>query len=73
MPTDITKAVSTLGIISESLGIGDSTPVDKGADIHIETEADPCLTEKTSKEGRNAAATGDAIRADLESRRKGIL
>ena len=73
MPTDITKAVSTLGIISESLGIGDSTPVDKGTDVHIETEIDPCLNEQTSTEGRKAAATGDAIRTDLESRRKGVL
>ena len=31
MPTDISKVVSTLGVVSESLGIGDSTPVDKSA------------------------------------------
>ena len=73
MPTDISKVVSTLGIVSESLGIGDSMPVDKGGDVHIETEVDPCLTKETSSEGRKAAATGDAIRADLESRRKGVL
>ena len=73
MPTDITKAVSTLGIVSESLGIGDSIPVDKSGAVHAETEADPCLKSDTSIEGRKAAATGDAIKADLESRRKGIL
>ena len=73
MPTDITKAVSTLGLISESLGIGDSVPVDKGADVHVQAAADPCINEETSREGRNAAATGDAIREDLEARRKGVL
>ena len=73
MPTDITKAVSTLGLISESLGIGDSVPVDKGADVHVQAAADPCINEETSREGRNAAATGDAIREDLEARRKDVL
>ncbi len=73
MPTDISKVVSTLGVVSESLGIGDSTPVDrseKPAKVH---EADPCVSEETSEEGRRAADTGRIITDDVESHRKSII
>ncbi len=73
MPTDITKIVSTLGIVSESLGIGDSTPVDNSAKPQAKPAADPCITEETSKEGRTAAVKGDEIKIDIESRRKDVL
>ena len=69
MPTDISKVVSTLGVVSESLGIGDSTPVDKTENPAKKQEADPCINEETSKEGRKAADTGDSIRVDVETRR----
>ena len=69
MPTDISKVVSTLGVVSESLGIGDSTPVGDSARPVKKQEADPCINEKTSKEGRKAADTGGAIRFDVENRR----
>jgi uncharacterized membrane protein YqiK len=72
MPTDISKVVSTLGVVSESLGIGDSTPVDKTAKPVKKQEADPCITEETSKEGRRAADTGDSIRVDVETHRSVI-
>ena len=72
MPTDISKVVSTLGVVSESLGIGDSTPVDKSAKPVKKQDSDPCLNEETSKEGRRAAATGDSIRTDVETRRSVI-
>ena len=72
MPTDISKVVSTLGVVSESLGIGDSTPVDKSAKQVKKPEADPCLSEETSREGRRAADTGDSIRVDVETRRSVI-
>ena len=72
MSTDITKVVSTLGVVSEALGIGDSTPVDKSSKPVKKQEADPCLNEETSKEGRKAADTGDSIRADVETRRSVI-
>ena len=72
MPTDISKVVSTLGVVSESLGIGDSTPVDKSAKPVKKPEADPCLSEETSREGRRAADTGDSIRVDVEARRSVI-
>lgn len=73
MPTDITKAVSTLGVISESLGIGDATPVDHKDKPAPAKKVDPCLDEDTSAEGKHAAQTGSDIAADLESRRRGIL
>lgn len=72
MPTDISKVVSTLGVVSESLGIGDSTPVDKSEKPVKKQEADPCINEETSKEGRKAADTGDSIRVDVETRRSVI-
>ena len=72
MPTDISKVVSTLGVVSESLGIGDSTPVDKSAKPVKKQETDPCLNEETSKEGRRAADTSDSIRVDVETRRSVI-
>lgn len=72
MPTDISKVVSTLGVVSESLGIGDSTPVDKAAKPAQKHAADPCVNEETSKEGRKAADTGDSIRVDVETRRRVI-
>ena len=72
MPTDISKVVSTLGVVSESLGIGDSTPVDKAAKPVQKYAADPCVNEETSKEGRKAADTGNSIRVDVETRRSVI-
>ena len=72
MPTDISKVVSTLGVVSESLGIGDSTPVDTSAKPVKKQETDPCLNEDTSREGRRAADTGDAIRLDVETRKSVI-
>jgi hypothetical protein len=59
-------------VVSEALGIGDSTPVDKSARPVKKPETDPCLHDETSKEGRKAAATGDSIRTDVETRRSVI-
>ena len=73
MPTDISKVVSTLGVVAESLGIGDATQVDKSEKPKAKPKADPCLHDDTSDEGIIAAETGNAIRADLEGRRKNIL
>jgi len=69
MPTDIGKVVSSLGVVAESLGIGDSTPVDRSERPAPKKEADPCIQKETSKEGKAAADTGDSIRVDVETRR----
>ena len=73
MPTDITKAVSTLGIVAESLGIGDASSIDPGEKAVYQKAEDPCISEETSAEGCNAADVGEEIRVDLESRRKDVL
>ncbi|MBP3896169.1 MAG: SPFH/Band 7/PHB domain protein, partial [Mogibacterium sp.] len=58
MPTEITKAVATLGMVSEALGIGDATPVDKSDKAPVEPKEDPCISEETSEAGRHAADVG---------------
>ena len=73
MPSDIAGIVSTLGLVSESLGIGDATAVDKSAKPAAAPAVDPCLNKETSKEGLKAAAFGGELNADLESRRKDVL
>ncbi len=73
MPTDITNAVASLGVVSEALGIGDSTPVDKTPKPVKKPAVDPCIDDETSEEGRNSYRTGAQINADIESRRKDIL
>lgn len=73
MPTDISKVVSTLGIVSESLGIGDATPVNKEAKPKPRFESDPCLDEESSDENIIASETNSDIIADLESRRQNII
>ena len=67
------EKLKELGMISESLGIGDATPVDNSAPAPKTPEVDPCITEETSKVGRRVADVGEEIREDLESRRKDVL
>lgn len=66
MPSDITELVSKVGVIGESLGIGDSTPVDYSEPLKPAPSPDPCIDEETSTEGRGAAATTQAINRSLE-------
>ena len=73
MPTDITKAVSTLGIVAESLGIGDASSIDTSTKPTPAKVEDPCVDDETSAVGRATADVGEEIRVDLESRRKDIL
>ena len=73
MPTEITKAVSALGMVSEALGIGDATPIDTSEKERVSKREDPCIGKETSKVGRIVADVGEEIRTDLESRRKDIL
>ena len=66
MPSDIAGIVSTLGVIGESLGVGDSTPVDTTPHPQQEPEQDPCLDDETSQGGREAAHTTASIKAEIE-------
>ena len=69
MPSDITGIVSTLGVVGESLGIGDATPVDKTPKPSPALQHDDCCDDDEKGEGyREAAYTNAMINADLENR-----
>lgn len=55
MPSDITNAVSSLGVISESLGIGDSTPLDRSPAKSTVQKDDPCCDDKNDQRDEKAA------------------
>lgn len=67
MPSDITQAVSTLGVVGESLGIGDATPVDHSAPAAPKAPVDPCINEESSATTVGAAATGHQIAHEVQS------
>lgn len=66
MPSDIAGLVSTLGLASEALGIGDATKIDTSKKPEKKPELDPCIKETTSEEGKAAAAYTQAVNAALE-------
>ncbi|MBQ1368117.1 MAG: SPFH/Band 7/PHB domain protein [Firmicutes bacterium] len=68
MPSDLTNIVANLGVAGEALGIGDYTPIDKSPKPQPKIEEDPCIDEETSAGGIQAAATTQAIQAELENR-----
>ena len=45
MPTDLSGIISSLGLISEGIGIGDATPIDRSAPPKQALEPDPCCDE----------------------------
>ena len=65
MPSEIASVVSSLGIVGEALGVGDSTKVDTTAKPKPAPKADPCIDDETSRVGREAAATTARIQQDL--------
>ena len=54
MPTDLSGVISSLGLISEGIGIGDATPVDPSARPKQMPAPDPCCDEpqRSSETGR---------------------
>ena len=66
MPSDITTLISSLGVVGEALGVGDSTPINKDAKPKAEVQEDPCCDDETGRGGREAAQTTAAITADIE-------
>ena len=66
MPSDLTNVISSLGLASEALGIGDAIPIDKTAKPVPPKPVDPCLSSESSEATLNAAATGAAIESDVE-------
>ncbi|MCR4832667.1 MAG: SPFH/Band 7/PHB domain protein [Butyrivibrio sp.] len=65
MPTDVTKTVSSLGVIGEALGIGDSTEIDKSEKPHEEAKEDYCCDDVTGNVSEEAAHTGASIEQDI--------
>ncbi|MBO5503524.1 MAG: SPFH/Band 7/PHB domain protein [Lachnospiraceae bacterium] len=63
MPSDLTSVISTLGVASEALGIGDATPIDKTAKAKKAPAADPCCDDN-GPGGQDAAKTTASINAD---------
>lgn len=61
MPSDIANVVSSLGIVGETLGVGDATPIDRNANPVTEPAADPCIDKNTSAGGVDAAKTTATI------------
>lgn len=70
MPSDLSGIISTLGVASEALGIGDSTPVDHNPKPRTLPAADPCITPETSRGGREAAASNAMMQANLTDQAK---
>ncbi len=66
MPNDLSNVISSLGVISESLGIGDHTPIDHSEKTKPEKPVDPCLDEDSNPITKGAAAVGDAIENSVE-------
>ena len=69
MPSDIANAVTSLGILGESLGIGDAAQIDI-SDQAKRPVSDPCIRETTSREGVIAAQTTESIKDDVENKEK---
>ena len=67
MPNDLSGVVSSLGLVSETLGIGDSTPIDKQERKRFSPEEDPCLDAESSKETYKAKETSDEIQRQVQN------
>ena len=66
MPSDIASLVSQVGVIGETLGIGDHTPIDHSEPARKPLEEDPCISEETSAVGKAAARTTAEIKRSVE-------
>jgi len=69
MPSDIAGVVSTLGVIGETLGIGDATAVDHSEKPKPPIQEDPCIRKETGKGGIDAYVTTETIKNDVETDR----
>ncbi len=69
MPTEITQAVSSLGILGEALGIGDSTKANPKPPKVDVLQKDPCLDDESSKISHEDHLIEHGIRTNLEARR----
>ena len=65
MPSDISAAVSSLGLVGESLGIGDAMPIDHTPKPSVQLEEDACVKPETGKGGVEAAKATQQINAEI--------
>ena len=68
MPTDIMDSVASLGVAGEALGIGDKTPIKPYQKKPKEKLVDPCISDKSSKETKNAAESNFQMQQSMEKR-----
>lgn len=69
MPSDIAAVVSSLGVVGESLGIGDATAINKAPKEEMHKEEDPCCDDEEKSAGaRDAAMASKRINSDVSSR-----
>ena len=68
MPSDISSIVQTLGVIGESLGVGEHIPPHAKPKSEPQIEADPCLDEESSFISHENNEIGQQIKFDLENR-----
>ena len=66
-PSDIASAVAALGVASESLGIGDATPVDKAPKAPSVPDPDPLLKPSNSMESAAASACAQRVKKEVET------
>ena len=71
MPTDIMNSVASLGVIGESLGIGDKTPIKPYKKPEEKPMNDPCLNRESSKGTVNAAMASHRINNEVQKTYKG--
>ena len=65
MPSELSGIVSTLGLVSESLGIGDHTPIDHSPKPASAPTSDLCEDNHSSDVSKDAIETGQSISAEL--------
>lgn len=65
MPSDISSAVASLGVISESLGIGDAMSIDMTERPEYQPAPDTTINETTSGEGVMTSETAQKIKEDI--------
>ncbi len=70
MPSDLTGIVSTLGVVGESLGIGDATAIDRSPKPQKAADADLCCDDDEKGAGtKDAAAASAYINSQVSSGR----
>lgn len=67
MPTEITQAVSSLGVIGEALGVGDSTDAKKKPKKAPAFNMDPCLDDDSSHISRENHIIESQMQSSLEN------